>query len=241
MTTQVLDPLSLLMLINAQMFGRNPWDTTTERPTTKDLATLSAQRASPYGKVTIKQPEMTWSDFIQAVILPMVSDLFTARELKKPILDDRTIERLKKNVPDIDKYVQKDEKTGQYKFTNIDEAPQAVKEVYDKVKEIEQARQRILRNPRNFLRPGTLSLMMQNPNIASTLFDVSGQIEQSIKAGQKKEAMKNVTGKLLEKLGINKKDLEGLDWEDLQPLMPFILTSIFSNFNPTITIGAQNE
>jgi len=232
---QALDPLSLLMLINAQMFGRNPWDTTTERPTTKDLATLSAQRKSPYGKVTIKQPKMTWSDFIQAVILPMVSDLFTARELKKPILDDRTIDRLKKNVPDIDKYVQKDEKTGQYKFTNIDEAPQTVKEVYNKIKEIEEARQKILSNPKNFLRPGTLSLIMQNPNIASTLFDVSGQIEQSVKAGKKKETMKTIMSKALQNLGIKQEDLEGLDWEDLQSLMPFILTSIFSNLTPTIT------
>jgi hypothetical protein len=236
---QALDPLSLLMLINAQMFGRNPWDTTTERPTTKDLATLAGQRASSYGKVTIKQPKMTWSDFIQAVILPMVSDLFTARELKKPILDDRTIERLKKEVPDIEKYLQKDEKTGQYTFTKIDEAPQVVKEVYNKVREIEEARQRILRNPRNFLRPGMLSVMMQNPNIASTLFDVAGQIEQSIKAGKKKEAMKNITSKMLEKLGVDKKDLEGLDWEDFQSLMPFILTSIFSNLTPTITTGAK--
>jgi len=234
---QALDPLSLYMLINAQMFGRNPWDTTAERPTTRDLATLSAQRASPYGKVTIKQPKMTWNDFIQAVILPMVSDLFTARELKRPILDDKTIDRLKKDVPDIEKYLQKDEKTGQYKFTNIDEAPQAVKEVYNKVKEIEEARQRILSNPRNFLRPGLLSIMMQNPNIASTLFDVSGQIEQSVKAGKKKEAMQNITSKMLEKLGVDKKDLEGLDWEDFQSLMPVILTSIFSNLKPEV--GAQ--
>jgi len=231
---QALDPLSLYMLMNAQMFGRNPWDTTTERPTTRDLAMLLAQRASPYGKVTIKQPKMTWNDFIQAVILPMVSDLFVARELKKPLLDDRAIERLKKNVPDLDKYVQKDEKTGQYKFTNIDEAPQTVREIYNKVKEIEGARQRILSNPRNFLRPGTLSLIIQNPNIASTLFDVSGQIEQSVKAGKKKEAMKNIMSKTLEKMGIDKKDLEGLDWEDFQSLMPFILTSMFSNLNPTI-------
>ena len=237
MPTQVLDPLSLLMLINAQMFGRNPWDTTAERPTTRDLATLAAQRASPYGKITIKQPQMSWSDFIQAVILPMVSDLFVAKELKKPVLDDRTIERLRKEIPDLEKYLQKDKRTGQYRFTNIDEAPQVVKEVYNKVKEIEEARQRILRNPRNFLRPGMLSIIMQNPNIASTLFDVSGQIEQGIKAGKKKEAMKNVTAKMLEKLGVDKKDLEGLDWEDFQSLMPFILTSIFSNFRPEI--GAQ--
>jgi hypothetical protein len=239
---QALDPLSLYMLINAQMFGRNPWDTTTEKPTTRDLATLAAQRVSPYGKVTIKQPKMTWNDFIQSVILPMVSDLFTARELKKPILDDRTIDRLKQNVPDIEKYLQKDEKTGQYKFTNIDEAPQTVKEVYNKVREIEEARQRILSNPRNFLRPGLLSVMMQNPNIASTLFDVSGQIEQSIKAGQKKEAMKNIMSKTLEKLGIDKKDLEKLDWEDLQSLMSTILknfTNLFGNLNPMIQTGGN--
>lgn len=234
---QAIDPLTLYMLINAQMFGRNPWDTATERPTTKDLATLAAQRASPYGKVTIKQPKMTWNDFIQAIIIPMISDLFMAMELKKPVLDERTVEQLKKNVPDIEKYLQKDKKTGQYKFTNIDEAPQVVEEIYNKVKEIERARQKILSNPRNFLRPGSLSIMMQNPNIASTLFDVSGQIEQSIKAGKKKEVMKNISSKILEKLGVDKKDLEGLDWEDFQSLMPFILTSIFSNLN--LTVGAQ--
>jgi hypothetical protein len=222
------------MLINAQMFGRNPWDTTTERPTTADVARLAANRASPYGAITIKQPQMTWNDLIQSVILPMVSDLFTARELKKPILDDRTIDRLKKNVPDIEKYLQKDEKTGQYKFTNIDEAPQVVKEVYNKVREIEEARQRILSNPRNFLRPGLLSIMMQNPNIASTLFDVSGQIEQSIKAGQKKEAMKNIMSQMLEDLNINKEDLKKLDWEDYQFLLPLILPRILSKLIPTI-------
>ena len=231
MPTQVLDPISLYMLLNAQMFGKNIWDTTAERPTTRDLATLAAQRASPYGKITIKQPQMSWSEFIQAVILPMVSDLFIARELKKPVLNDRLIERLKKEVPDIEKYVKKDKQTGQYRFVNVDEAPQVVKEVYNKMKEIEEARQRILRNPRNFLRPGMLSIIMQNPNIASTLFDVSGQIEQGIKAGKKKEAMKNVTAKMLEKLGVDKKDLEGLDLEDFQSLMPFILTNIFSNLN----------
>jgi hypothetical protein len=220
------------MLINAQMFGKSPWDTTTERPTTRDLATLSAQRASPYGKVTIKQPKMTWSDFIQTVVIPMVSDLFTAKELSKPVLDEKTIEQLKKNVPDLEKYVQKDEKTGQYRFTNVDEAPQTVKEIYNKVKEIEEARQKIIRNPKNFLRPGTLSLIMQNPNIASTLFNVSGQIEQSIKAGKKKEAMKKVASKTLQSLGMKEEELEGLDWEDFQSLMPFILTSIFSNINP---------
>ena len=238
---QALDPLSLYMLINAQMFGQNPWATTTERPTTRDLATLAAQRGSPYGKVTIKQPKMSWNDFIQAVILPMVSDLFTARELKKPILDDKTIDRLKKNVPDIEKYLQKDEKTGQYRFTNIDEAPQTVREVYNKVKEIEEARQRILNNPRNFLRPGLLSIMMQNPNIASTLFDVSGQIEQSIKAGQKKETMKNLMSQMLENFKINKKDLEKLDWEDYQLLMPLILREILKDLYPTIKTetGAQ--
>jgi len=234
MANQALDPLSLLMLMNAQMFGRNIWDQSTERPTTRDLATLSAQRASPYGKVTIKQPKMTWSDFIQTVIIPMVSDLLTAKELSKPVLDEKTIERLKKNIPDLDKYVQKDEKTGQYRFTNIDEAPQTVKEIYNKVKEIEEARQKIIKNPKNFLRPGTLSLIMQNPNIASTLFDVSGQIEQSIKAGKKKEAMKKVASKALQGLGVKEEELEGLDWEDFQSLMPFILTNIFSNLKPNM-------
>jgi len=77
-------------------------------------------------------------------------------------------------------------------------------------------------------------LIMQNPNIASTLFDVSGQIEQSVKAGKKKETMKNIMSKTLEKIGIDKKDLEGLNWEEFQSLMPFILTSMFSNLNPTI-------
>jgi len=239
MANQALDPLSLLMLINAQIFGRNPWETTTERPTTRDLATLSAQRGSPYGKVTIKQPKMTWSDFIQAVIIPMVSDLLTAKELNKPVLDEKTIERLKKNIPDLEKYVQKDEKTGQYRFTNIDEAPQTVKEIYNKVKEIEEARQKIIKNPKNFLRPGTLSLIMQNPNIASTLFDVSGQIEQSIKAGKKKEAMKKVASKTLQSLGMKEEDLEGLDWEDFQALIPFIFTNIFNNLKPNL--GQKNE
>ena len=91
------------------------------------------------------------------------------------------------------------------------------------------------------MRPGLLSIMMQNPNIASTLFDASGQIEQSVKAGQKKEAMKNVMSQMLEDLKVNKKDLEKLDWDDYQLLIPLILPSILKKLTPTITteVGAQ--
>ena len=229
---QAIDPLTLYMLINAQMFGRNFWDRNVERPTTKDLATLSAQRASPYGRVTIKQPKMSWEEFMQSVIVPVVSDFFVARELSKPILDDTVVKRLKKEIPDLDKYLQKDEKTGGYRFVNIDDAPEVVKEVYNKVSEIEKARRKLIQNPRNFLRPGTLSLLIQNPAIASTVFDVAGQIEQGIKAGKKKETMKKIASKALESLGLKEKELEGLEWEDFQTLMPFILVNVFSNLKP---------
>jgi hypothetical protein len=232
MNMQAIDPLTLYMLTNAQMFGRNFWDTTTERPTIRDLATLAAQRASPYGKVTIKQPNMTWEEFIQSIIIPAISDFFIARELSKPILDDTVVKRLKKEVPDLDKYLQKDEKTGKYRFINIDNAPEMVKEIYNKISEIEKARRKLIQNPRNFLRPGTLSLLIQNPTVASTVFDVAGQIEQGIKAGKKKEAMKKIASKTLEGLGLKEKELEGLEWEDFQSLMPFILVNIFSNLKP---------
>jgi hypothetical protein len=234
MATQMLDPMSLLMLTNAQMFARNPLETTAERPAIADIARLASQRASNYGTITIEQPKMFWDEFIQAVIVPMVSDFFVAKELGKPVLDDKVVRRLKRQVPDLDKYLQKDEKTGHYRFVNVDTAPETVKEVYNKIKEIEEARQRLLRNPRNFLRPGTLSLLMQNPIIVSTVFDVAGQIEQGIRAGKKKEAMRKIASKTLQDLGLKEEELEGLSWEDFQMLMPFILVNLFNNLKPKV-------
>jgi len=234
MTAQVLDPMSLLMFINAQMFGRNLRETVAERPTFTDIAKLASQRASGYGTITIEQPKMSWDEFIQAIIVPTISDFFVARELSKPILDDKVVSRLKKQVSDLDKYLQKDEKTGRYKFVNVDSAPETVREVYNKIKEIEEARQRLLRNPRNFLRPGTLSLLMQNPIIASTLFDVAGQIEQGLKAGKKKEVMRKITSKTLQDLGLKKEELEELSWEDLHMVLPFVLMNLFSNLKPRV-------
>jgi hypothetical protein len=73
---------------------------------------------------------------------------------------------------------------------------------------------------------------MQNPAIASTVFDVAGQIEQGIKAGKKKETMKKIASKTLEGLGFKERELEGLEWEDFQTLMPFILINVFSNLKP---------
>jgi hypothetical protein len=239
MPTQVLDPLSLLMLTNMQMFGRNLWEVSTDRPTMTDIARLASHRASSYGTIKIEQPRMSWEEFIQAVVIPMVSDFFVARELSKPVLDEKVIRRLKKEVPDLDKYLQKDQKTGQYRFVDLDSAPETVKEIYNKVKEIEEARQRLLRNPRNFLRPGTLSLLMQNPNIASTVFDVAGQIEQGIRVGKKRETMRKIVSKTLQNLGFKEDELEGLNWEDFQTLMPFILMNLFSNFKTTKVTEAK--
>jgi hypothetical protein len=178
---------------------------------------------------------VSWDEFIQAVIIPVVSDFFVARELSKPVLDDRIVRRLRRQIPDLDRYLQKDEKTGGYRFIDVDNAPEMVKEIYNKVKEIEEARQRLLRNPRNFLRPGTLSLLIQNPVIASTVFDVTGQIERGIKAGKKKETMKKITSKTLQSLGFKEEELEGLSWEDFQMLMPFILVNVFNNLKPKVT------
>ncbi|DAD54602.1 TPA: hypothetical protein [Aquificae Conch Spring virus] len=235
MATQILDPISLLMLANAQMFSRNLWETNVERPTITDVARLASHRASPYGTITIEQPQMSWDEFIQAVIIPVVSDFFVARELSKPVLDDRIVRRLRKQIPDLDRYLQKDEKTDGYRFIDVDNAPEMVKEIYNKVKEIEEARQRLLRNPRNFLRPGTLSLLMQNPIITSTVFDVAGQIERGIRAGKKKEAMRKIASKTLQGLGLKEEELEVLNWEDFQMLMPFILVNLFSNLKPKVT------
>jgi len=211
-----LDPLTLLSLLNYELFTSS-----SEKPSTKDLVLLAKERASPYGKITIKQSErMPVSEFFQKVLMPIVFDLITARELKKPILDEKTISALKKEIPDIEQYLVKDEKEGRYQFKDIDKAPKHIQEINRKIQEIEEARRKILTNPRVFLQPGTLSKMMLDPILASALFDVSGQLIKDIKESKRRQAMDAITKKVAEKVGV---DIEGLEFEDISRLLPLLL------------------